>query len=198
MLRKLAAVIFVSVVFLSSFAHAQEFDLAAGASSLFSSKNTTASQAFLPAAEKGGIYASVSADLMLTHRFGVSAEVVSRTQKGLYNNYQEYRPVIYDVNGMFARRVGDRTKVQMFAGVGAQTVLFGSFSGFCGYPAGCAAHTNGTDFLAHVGIGARYTVWREIFVRPEAHYYRVINNDAFHSDNVFRLGVSIGYTFRAE
>jgi len=32
-------------------------------------------------------------------------------------------------------------------------------------------------------------------VRPEAHYYFIPNNYQFHSDHVFRIGGSIGYTF---
>lgn len=201
MLRKLSGVIFVGVVFfvstvfLSSFAHAQQFDLAASAGSLFSTANTTASAAFLPAAERGGIYAGGSVDVILKNRFGFLAEVTARNKKGIYNNYQEYRPVLYDVNGMYAPEIGARTTLQLMAGVGAQTLLFGNVASVCPYPAGCAVHVNGTQFLTHLGVGARYTVWRQLFVRPEAHYYRIINNSAFHSDNVFRLGVSVGYTF---
>jgi hypothetical protein len=51
-----------------------------------------------------------------------------------------------------------------------------------------------THLLGHVAGGVRYYFWRHFFVRPEAHYYFVINNFEFHSDNVFRLGASIGYT----
>jgi hypothetical protein len=33
-------------------------------------------------------------------------------------------------------------------------------------------------------------------VRPEAHLYRIVNNtNTFHSDNVLRVGASVGYTF---
>ena len=53
-------------------------------------------------------------------------------------------------------------------------------------------------FEKDFGAGFRYYVWHRlagVFVRPEAHYYHVQNNQGFNSSNVFRLGASIGYTF---
>ena len=47
----------------------------------------------------------------------------------------------------------------------------------------------------HFGVGIRYYFWRNVFARPEAHYYIIPNNVEFHSDNVFRVGASIGHTF---
>ena len=37
---------------------------------------------------------------------------------------------------------------------------------------------------------------RPTFIRPEIHYYHIQNNVEFHSDNVFRASVSVGYTLR--
>jgi len=56
------------------------------------------------------------------------------------------------------------------------------------------------DRLRKIDIGAdvRYTAWRHFFVRPEAHFYRIFNNNEFHSGNVLRLGVSVGYTFSSQ
>ena len=48
---------------------------------------------------------------------------------------------------------------------------------------------------------SRYYVWHHVFVRPEIHYYHIPNNNNpnnngfFNSNNVFRVGASIGYTF---
>jgi hypothetical protein len=49
----------------------------------------------------------------------------------------------------------------------------------------------------HAGFGIRYSLWRNFFIRPEANYYRIFNN-TFHSDNVVRLGASVGYTFHTD
>jgi hypothetical protein len=38
-----------------------------------------------------------------------------------------------------------------------------------------------------------------MFLRPEVRYYHIVNNgDNFTSDNVFRVGASIGYTIGPE
>ena len=50
-------------------------------------------------------------------------------------------------------------------------------------------------FLVDAGAGIRYYVWGHVFVRPEVHYYHIMNNsDFFSSGNIFRVGASIGYT----
>jgi hypothetical protein len=49
--------------------------------------------------------------------------------------------------------------------------------------------------MVDLGGGIRYYVWNHVFVRPEVRYYHIVNNtDVFSSDNVFRVGASIGYT----
>ena len=64
---------------------------------------------------------------------------------------------------------------------------------------GCSTHLNSNHFLLHVSGGFSYRVWRNFFVRPEAHYYHIFNNtNDFHSDNVLRLGASVGYTFHTD
>ena len=86
----------------------------------------------------------------------------------------------------------------LLAGAGGQSVIFYNPFGGCGYPA-CNTHLNSNHFLLHAGFGLRYRLWRNFFVRPEANYYRIFNNTAdFHSDNVLRLGASVGYTFHTQ
>ena len=184
-----------AVLLFASFARAQQIDVALGASTLLSSKQTSASQVYLPAAEKGGTYPSFSADFIAKNRFGFSAEITTRARYGLYNNYQQFRPFLYDVNGVFAPRLAKKTFADLMAGIGGQSVLFYNKYANCNYPPGCVAHVNSTHLLVHVGGGVRYSVWGNFFVRPEAHFYRIFDNTTdFHSNNVFRVGASIGYT----
>jgi hypothetical protein len=83
------------------------------------------------------------------------------------------------------------------AGIGAETLLFYNTSGGCGLPTGgCRTYINSTHFLLHAGVGVRYYVWRNFFIRPEVHWYIIPNNFEFHSDHVFRVGASIGHTWR--
>lgn len=175
-------------------AHAQEFDLAVGASTLFSTAQNTSSLAFLPPPERGGVYPQASAQFLFSKRFGVNGELAVRRNKGLYNGYQKFRPFLYDVNAVFAPHINGSARADFMAGVGGQTVLFYNEFANC-ITATCPTLVNTTHLTAHFGADVRYYFWRKVFFRPEIHYYRVINNSQFHSENVFRAGASIGYTF---
>jgi hypothetical protein len=197
-LRKFRSLKFVlTFLFFASFAHAQEpqVDFAGGGNTLWSPKNTTASEAFLPPAEKGGLYPSLSFQYLNQKDRGFNIEGAFRYHEGLYNNFQYYRPILIDVNGVYSRRLRPKTHGDIMAGPGIQSLLFYGQRG-CGLSAGgCVANLNSTHFLLHAGFGIRYYAWRNVFVRPEAHYYFIVNNHEFHSDNVFRIGASVGYTF---
>lgn len=184
-----------TVVFLASFAHAQQFDIAAGGSTLWSSKNNSASEAFLPPPEKGGTYPSVWVQYLNDRDRGIAIEGAFRYHEGVYNNYQLFRPIFYDANVVYSHRLAAKTHGDFMAGAGAESLIFYQ-SGTCGLiGGGCSVHINSTHFLVHAGFGIRYYAWRNLFIRPEVHYYYIPNNYQFHSDNVFRLGASIGYTF---
>jgi hypothetical protein len=178
----------------AGFARAQQIDLTVGGNSLFSSKPTSASLAYLPPAEKGGTYPSFSAQIAFKKHFGFNAEVAARAKQGLYNGYQNYRPILYDVNAVFTPQLRDNVRADLMAGVGGQSTVFYSQFGTCNFSV-CPPYVSSTHFLAHAGAGVRYYFWRDFFARPEVHYYRVMNNFEFHSGNVFRAGVSVGYTF---
>jgi hypothetical protein len=175
---------------------AQQVDVAVGGNTLWSPKNKTASVGFLPPPEKGGVYPSVSAEYLGENHFGLMAEGSFRYHYAVYNNYQQYRPILYDVNGVYTATVAHKTRADFMAGVGGETLRFQSPPFSCGIPTGgCRTYLNSNHFLTHLGVGIRYSVWRNFFVRPEAHWYFIVNNNEFHSDNVFRIGVSLGYTF---
>jgi hypothetical protein len=195
-LRKFALFLSVcTVLWLPTFAGAQELDLAVGGSKLYSTKNTNASLAYLPPPESYGTFAGVSLLRTFENHFGYSAELTTSYKRQLYNGFQEYRPFLYDLNAVFAPHVAKRMTADFMGGAGGQTVVFYNQYNGCGFPGGCTPRVNSTHFLLHAGAGLRYTVWRGIFVRPEANFYRVFNNNDFHSGNVLRLGASIGYTF---
>jgi hypothetical protein len=182
-------------VLVASFARAQEIDLAVGGSTLSSSKSNTASQAYLPPPEKGGMYPGASAEILMKNRFGFGAEAAFRNRQGLYNGYQSFRPVLYDVNGVFAPHLSERTRADFMAGVGGQTVIFYNRFASCDF-ATCPTSISSTHLLLHAGGGVRYYFWGHSFIRPEAHYYYIFGNTSqFHSGNVVRLGASIGHTF---
>lgn len=183
---------------LAALAHSQQFDIAVGGSALLSSKSTSASQAFLPPPEKGGTYASASLDYIFKNRLGFNAEVAVRAKQGLYNGYQGFRPVLYDVNAMFAPHWGEKISAEITGGAGGERVLFYNRYSGCNavFATGCLTYVSSNHFLVHFGGGVRYYFWHNLFIRPEAHLYIIRNNIEFNSGNVGRLGVSIGYSFR--
>jgi hypothetical protein len=184
------------VVLFASLGHAQQTDFTVGANAVLSSAYNSASQTYLPPAEKGGTYASVSADILFKNRVGFNGEVACRAKQGLYNGYQGFRPVFYDLNGVFAPRLGRRVSAELMAGVGGESILFYNRYATCNsnYFSGCLSHASSHHFMIHIGGGVRYYFWRSFFVRPEAHLYVIQNNVQFNSDYVGRVGVSIGYT----
>lgn len=183
------------VLGLATFAHAQQFNFAVGASTLFSPRNLTASVAFLPPSESGGIYPSISAEYLNENRVGISVQGAFRYNEALYDGYQHYRPVFYDVNAVYAPKFGKKLVADLMAGAGAESVIFYQQLGACGVSSGCHSYVNDTHLLLHFGGGIRYYFRHNFFVRPEANYYFIHNNYEFHSDNVLRLGASIGYTW---
>jgi len=183
-----------SIVSLATCALAQQLDLAVGGSTVISSKPTISSQAYLPPGLRGGVYPSASVQYIFKGRLGINAELATRYKKGLYNGYQFFRPVLYDVNAAYARQYKAKYGVDLMAGIGADTILF--YTQYANCPIGnCPNLANSTHFMIHGGFDMRYYFWRNFFVRPEVHYYHIVNNYQFHSDNLLRLGASIGYSF---
>ena len=196
MLRKLVLLASAClVIVLAGLAHAQEIAIAAGGSTLFSAKPTSASQAYPPPREAGGNYPGVSVEAVFKNRYGLNVESSFRYKEGLYNGFQRYRPILTDVNGVFAPRTGRRTSADIMAGFGIQNLVFYNKFSSCSV-APCPALISNTHFLLHAGAGVRYYFLGHVFVRPEAHYYYIVENtNQFHSGNIVRLGASIGYSF---
>ena len=186
------------VLWFASLGHAQQTDFTVGANAVLSSAYNSASQTYLPPAEKGGTYASASADIVFNNRVGFNGEVAFRAKQGLYNGYQGFRPVFYDFNGVFAPRLGRKVSAELMAGVGGESILFYNRYATCNsnYFSGCSTQASSNHLMIHIGGGVRYYFWRSFFVRPEAHLYLIHNNIQFNSDYVGRIGVSIGYTLR--
>jgi hypothetical protein len=124
----------------------------------------------------------------------VNIETAFRYKQGLYNGYQRYRPVLSDVNAVYARHADAKTSADLMAGIGVETLTFYNQFSHCLFAA-CPTLISSNHFLLHAGGGLRYYFFGHFFARPEAHYYYVVGNSEFHSGNVLRLGASIGYTF---
>jgi hypothetical protein len=199
-LRKLA--LFTSactLVLFGSLARAQQqIDIALGASRLFSSKPLNSSLAYAPPELKGGIYPGGSVQAIFSNHFGFNVEGSYRYSDDVYNGYQRFRPVFYEANGVYASRITNRIRGDAMVGIGGESVFFYNQYSDCNpiYGGTCRPNANSNHFLVHVGGDLRYYFFRRLFLRPEIHYYHIFNNTSiFSSDNVLRLGASIGFSF---
>ncbi len=196
----------VAITGVSGVAHAQRIDVAVGGGSMFAPPGSQASPSHSPESLNGGLYASISADLMLRKHFGVQAEIAGRGSRAIYfpnGLNQPFRPFLYDLNAMWLSRRIWRGNVELTGGAGAETTRFYKGTEVCGIVAGCVPLGSSTHFLGHFGGGIRFYPTQHgflsnFFVRPEGHLYLVNNNVEFSSARAVRYGVSVGYTFGAK
>jgi hypothetical protein len=196
-LRKFATVTSACAVLLfATVAFSQEkIDIAVGGGTLFSTTTNGPSLAYLPLPERSGTYPSVSVNGLLKKHYGLNVEAAWRDKKADYYGYESYRPIFADVNGLYQLHVRKKTGVDFLAGIGfASNRFYLPEMISCGSPSG-PCYTSATHFTEHLGFEVHYYFFRHFFVRPEAHYYHVQDNQGFNSDNVLRVGASLGYTF---
>jgi hypothetical protein len=198
-LRKLALVAPVfAFLFFVQYASAQQGDVFLGGGTLVSSSSNNSITSF--PSEKGGLYINLGGDLVFYKRVGVNVETAWRATQGVYGTDTglNYRPIFTDFNLLYQPRLGKKAGVDLMAGIGSASTRF-----YTPGPsvAGYASYASTDHFMEHLGGGLRYYVWHHAFVRPEIHYYHIQNNNnvnnngAFNTNNVFRIGASLGYTF---
>jgi hypothetical protein len=201
-LRKLAILVpVVALLFFAQFASAQfasdqQGDFFIGGGTLTSSAPTS-STSFLPE-EHGGLYLNIGGDaVFLKHRLGINIETAWRATQGVYvfDEYN-YRPILTDFNLLYQPRLGKKLGLDLMGGIGAGSARF-----YAPGPStpGYANYVSTDHFMEHLGGGLRYYVWHHFFVRPEVHYYHIqdntsVSDNGFSSNNVLRIGASIGFT----
>lgn len=145
--------------------------------------------------ERGGLYTNFSADIIFHKRMGLGFDASWRSLGNFGGLGQAYRPIQFDINGIYQPRLTKKIGADLFGGIGWQTTRFYRFQQTYSCFAFGACYTSNNHFLVDLGGGVRYYVWGNFFVRPEAHYYYVLNNtDVFTSSNIIRVAASIGYT----
>jgi hypothetical protein len=198
-LRKFA--LLASICTLSAIlAPAQQYDIALSGSTLLASSRPSDLATFNEPVLKGGTFVGINADFVgfRKRRLGLNVETSWRYRKAAYPfNGETYRPIFTDVNALFQPQLSKKLGLDFTGGVGVATTPFYLPGGNSCNASGCINYTSSNHFMEHLGGGVRYRVWRKFFVRPELNYYHVQNYVQFNSDNVFRVGASVGYTFGA-
>jgi hypothetical protein len=144
--------------------------------------------------EKGGLYTNIGADVIFHKRVGFGFDAVWRGGQGDFaGSGQPYRPILFDFNGVWQPRISKKVGADLMGGIGWQTTRF--YVPYCTNGLTCNPYVSSNHFLVDIGGGIRYYVWGHVFLRPEAHFYHILNSsDVYTSGNVLRLGASIGYT----
>jgi hypothetical protein len=193
-LRKYA---FLAAVFVLSLSvnrvSAQQGDAFIGGGTLLSSSSSSDSVTEV-GPEKGGTYLNLGGDVIFKHRVGFNIEAAWRASQGLDNFQQPYRPILVDFNGVYQPRLSKKVGADLMAGIGFQSTRFYGFTDTSDCFNFGKCYTSANHFLFHVGGGIRYYVWGNVFIRPEAHFYKINNNFEFNNGNIVRVGASIGYT----
>ena len=145
----------------------------------------------------GGTYLQAGAEFLIRHHLGVEGEVSWRAHQNLYGGFQPFRPIFFDINGVYAPQLGRHVGADLMAGIGAESIRFYTGQYVCSFTS-CTNYTSSNHFLGHFGGRLRLYVHNGFFVGPEAHIYMVHNNLEFTSGNAVRYGVSLGYSFGME
>lgn len=201
-MRKFGFLVLVLSFFsFAGLASAQQADAMVGFSTIMSSgSNTPCTISFTSTCvgpEKGGLYTTISGDVIFRHRIGFNFEANWRTKQGLdtANGGQLYRPILFDFNGVYQPKLSRKAGLDLMGGIGWQTTRFYQYTNTSSCLVFGSCYVSNNHFLVHVGGGLRYYVYGHVFVRPEAHLYHIMNNtDVFTNNNVVRVGASIGYT----
>lgn len=198
-MRKLTLIATTCAFFLmAGMSFAQGFgprgDVAFGFGSLLSTPSSNATGNYAPQSIGGGLYPVFSVNFLLRHHIGVSGEVSWRGGRNLYEGYEPFRPIFYDINAVYSRRVAKQIGFEAMGGIGAESVRFYTGATTCNFIT-CTDYNSNNHFLGHFGGGVRLYVHGNIFIRPEAHLYLIQGNNLFSSGRAERVGASIGYSF---
>jgi hypothetical protein len=193
--------VLATALLLAGSAYAQSGDVALGISTLttsYPSSSVVNSGFIYNPGMGGGAYLSVSGDILPWKRFGIGGEVSWRASQNLYLGYQPYRPIFYNVNGVYAPKFGKHAGAELLAGIGAESLRFYNNYYTCSYVAGCTNYTSSNHFMGVFGGGLKLYPHGGFFVRPEVRFYVIHNNLEFDSGHAIRPGISLGYTFGGE
>jgi len=202
-LRKLA---FLALVFsffaLATLASAQQADAMLGFGTIVgtSSSGNSCVVTFTSSCvgkETGGLYTTISGDVIFRKHIGFNIEGNWRTKQALdlANGGQLYRPILLDFNGDYQPRITKKVGIDLLGGVGFQSTRFYAYNNSSNCLVFGSCYSSNDHFLVHFGGGIRYYFFGNGFIRPEVHFYHILNNtDVFNNTNVIRVGASIGYT----
>jgi hypothetical protein len=174
----------------SNTAQAQKVDVAFGISTIEAPAANSSGPSLT-----GGTYPGFSGDVLFWHNFGIGGEIYWKANQSVYNSSFgpiPYRPLFLDVNGIYAPKLASHAYLELSAGIGALDTR--QYCNGCGNGYN-TNYSSDKHFMGDFGAGLKIYPKGGFFIRPEAKFYLVTNNQLFSSSYSTRAGVSIGYTF---
>src|SRR5436305_14842827 len=103
---------------------AQQIDARFVISGLHSASATNStSTTNTPQSLTGGVYPVFAVDAIFLHNLGLNGEVAWRASQGNYQDIVNYRPIFYDFNAVYARKI-TRVGFALMGGIGAESTRF--------------------------------------------------------------------------
>jgi hypothetical protein len=194
-LRKISLALLGVTLAVAGAASAQQIDLAFGVgttSAPAASQAPTLNQP--PVSLTGGAYPAFSGDVLIFKHYGIGGNIAWRASQASPPGAQPYRPILWDIDGMWVPPLGKRAAAEFSAGIGAESTRFyGTVN--CNYFNGCTNYVTSSHFMGQFGAGLKLYAHGGFFIKPEVHLYLVNNNVEYSSSHAIRYGGSIGYTF---
>lgn len=198
-MKKLTLIFLVLSAF-SIASQAQEISAAFGVSGMWApSANSTNlitsnGNTFFPQSIGTGTWPVVSGSFVTAKRIGIEGEFAWRAKQNLYDGFQPFRPIFWDINALYAPKLGNRATLELLGGIGSEDVRFYGVTN-CSTFTGCTNFVSEKHLMGDVGAGLRVYATKNFFIRPEARLYFVRNNFDFSGSKAVRAGVSVGFTF---
>jgi hypothetical protein len=195
-LRKLTLLLIVITLALASAASAQQIDFGFGVGT-FSAPSPGAQAPALNqqplVSLKGGAYPAFSGDVLFFKHYGIGGNIAWRASQASPNGAQPYRPILWDIDGMWVPPLGKYAAAEFSAGIGAESTRFyGTLN--CSYFS-CTNYVTSSHFMGQFGGGLKIYPHGGFYIKPEVHLYLVNNNVEYSSAHAVRYGATIGYTF---
>ena len=202
MKQVLVAVIF-SVLFFSIPSQSQvsysspkgpQGDIGFSVGTLTAPSSASASGNHSPQTIGGGAYLTVGGNYLFRNNLGLGSEVSWRASQNLYQGFQPFRPIFYDVHATYAPNLGKHAQLEFIGGLGGLSTRFYSPYYACNVFV-CTNYSNINHFMGDVGVGVRLYVYNSVFLRPEFREYFIHDAYEFSSGHASREGVALGYAF---
>ncbi len=149
----------------------------------------------------GGTFAHVGGTAMLTKHYGVGADVSWRAGKADYAGLL-YRPLFYNLDGVWQPFTTKRFEPEIHAGLGGMRLAYSYSQTQCDPFGGCQTSnqsvTNSSHFQVHFSGAARLYVTDHVFVRPNVDLHHVSNLFQFGNNWVPEYSLGVGYSFGRE